>query len=155
MSNDAPDIMTTAEAHENAALPQAHAFHCVPGVDSPECQPLPPSMTRETVAEKSEAQWAYERLVLYISDFEKHLDAEHEVGLGLAGTAAGVIRIEGMGYFAPDLLTFYGRDEQGAKMQLVQHVSQLNVMLVAAQKVVPEEAPRRIGFRLSADLDAR
>jgi len=49
-------------------------------------------------------------------------------------TSAGVLRIEGLGYFDPDIVTFYGSDSSGGKTQLVQHVSQLNVMLRALPK---------------------
>ena len=69
------------------------------------------------------------------------------------GGDAGVLRIEGMGYFDPDIVTFYGSDPTGAKTQLVQHVSQLNVLLRALPKQVKAKAPRRIGFRLVQDLE--
>jgi hypothetical protein len=73
--------------------------------------------------------------------------------MGFAGGAAGVLRIEGVGYFNPDIVTFYGTDESGIKMQLIQHVAQLNVVLRAVAKATPEEEPaRRIGFRLAQDL---
>jgi Family of unknown function (DUF6173) len=100
--------------------------------------------------EKSPAEWAYDRLVLYIRDFEKHLDADQEVALGFAGSEAGVIRIEGIGFFDPDILTFYGTDDDGMKMQLIQHVSQLSVLLQARPKHNPDDAPRRIGFQLTS-----
>ena len=103
--------------------------------------------------QKSEARWAYERLILYIQNFEKTLDGEHEVAMGFAGGDAGVLRIEGMGYFDPDIITFYGSDTRGAKTQLVQHVSQLNVILRAMPKPKPEEPAKRIGFRLVAELE--
>ncbi len=99
---------------------------------------------------KSAAEWAYDRVILYIREFEKHLNADQEVAMGFAGSDAGVLRIEGMGFCAPDILTFYGRDEDGARTQLIQHVSQLSVMLHARPKADPTEAPRRIGFRLNA-----
>ncbi len=99
---------------------------------------------------KSAAEWAYERVILYIRDFEGHLNADQEVAMGFAGSDAGVLRIEGVGYSAPDILTFYGRDEDGAKTQLIQHISQLSVMLHARPQADPTEAPRRIGFRLNA-----
>ena len=74
--------------------------------------------------------------------------------MGFVGGEAGVIRIEGMGYFDPDLVTFFGSDPTGTKTQLIQHVTQLNVMLRALPKQVASAAPQRIGFRLAADLDA-
>ncbi len=111
-------------------------------------RPLP-EPEESPLIEKSPAEWAHERLVLYIRNFEQQLDANHEVALGFAGSDAGVLTIEGLGYFAPDILTFYGRDEEGMKTQLIQHVSQLSVMLRAVPKAEPEEPARRIGFRLT------
>ena len=99
---------------------------------------------------KSPAEWAYDRLILYIRTFETQLNADQEVALGFAGSDAGVLRIEGLGFYDPDLVTFYGTDDQGMKNQLIQHVSQLNVMLQARPKSDPNDAPRRIGFNLTA-----
>jgi hypothetical protein len=73
--------------------------------------------------------------------------------MGFAGSDAGVLRIEGMGYFDPDVLTFYGTDPEGNKTQLIQHVSQLNVILRALPLQVVDDEPKRIGFRLAEDLD--
>jgi hypothetical protein len=100
--------------------------------------------------EKSPAEWAYDRLVLYIRNFESQLDSAHEIAMGFAGGEAGVLQIEGLGYYDPDIVTFYGRDEDGLKTQLVQHVSQLSVILRAVPKTAPEDPPRRIGFHLPA-----
>ena len=111
-----------------------------------------PAKAKSTAAKqpKSPAHWAYERLVMYIQNFERELDSKDEIAMGFAGDEAGVLRIEGLGYFDPDILTFYGRDEAGAKTQLIQHVTQLSVTLRAVPKDVDEdEPPRRIGFHLS------
>jgi hypothetical protein len=97
---------------------------------------------------KSPAEWAHDRLVMYIRNFESELDAKQEIAMGFAGDETGVLRIEGLGFFEPDIITFYGRDETGAKTQLVQHVSQLSVTLRAVPKQGEVDAPRRIGFHL-------
>ncbi len=73
--------------------------------------------------------------------------------MGFVGGDAGVLRIEGMGYFDPDIVTFYGTDPAGGRTQLVQHVSQLSVMFRALPKAVKDAAPNRIGFRLVQDLE--
>ncbi len=99
---------------------------------------------------KSPAEWAHDRLVMYIRNFESELDAEHEIAMGFASDESGVLRIEGLGYFEPDIVTFYGRDEDGAKTQLIQHVTQLSVTLRAVPKQANAEPPRRIGFQLNA-----
>ncbi len=141
------EILTTAEALESAALRGAvMATDCA----ALEHQPLPQNMSLDTSAPKSDAEWAYERLVMYIQNFEEQLDSDHEVGMGMAGANVGTLIIQGIGFFAPDMITFYGEDEQGSRMQLVQHVSQLNVMLVASPKRADE--PNRIGFRLAEQL---
>ena len=105
-------------------------------------------------AAKSAAQWAYERLIIYIKNFEEQLDSEHEVAMGFTGSSTGALRIEGMGFFDPDIVTFYGSDDSGAKTQLIQHVSQLSVMLRALPKPKPEVEAMRIGFRLVDDLES-
>ncbi|WP_374376173.1 DUF6173 family protein [Tabrizicola sp.] len=99
---------------------------------------------------KSPAEWAHDRLVMYIRNFESELDAEHEIAMGFASDESGVLRIEGLGYFEPDIITFYGRDEEGAKTQLIQHVTQLSVTLRAVPKEEKLEPPRRIGFQLNS-----
>lgn len=149
-------IHTSAEVHEASALPCARVVHTAP--DAPktaELEPLPHSVASQPIEDKSPAQWAYERLILYIKNFEAQLDNEHEVAMGFTGGDAGVLRIEGIGYFDPDIVTFYGRDDAGSRNQLIQHVSQLNVMLRALPKAPEVEEPRRIGFRLAADLDRK
>ena len=98
---------------------------------------------------KSPAESAYDRIILYIRNFETQLNADQEVAMGFAGSEAGILRIDGLGFFAPDILTFYGTDDAGMKNQLIQHVSQLSVMLQARPKANPTDAPRRIGFRLT------
>jgi len=63
------------------------------------------------------------------------------------------MKIEGLGYFDPDIVTYFGSNENGSKTQLIQHVSQLNVMLVATHKQVDQAEPNRIGFRLAKELE--
>jgi hypothetical protein len=111
----------------------------------------PKPATKQPAAKaKSPAESAYDRIILYIRTFEAQLNADQEVAMGFAGSEAGILRIDGLGFFAPDILTFYGSDEAGLKMQLIHHVSQLSVMLQARPKADPTDAPRRIGFRLTA-----
>ncbi len=110
--------------------------------------PRPRKTVAKTTASLSPAASAYARVVNYIRNFEAQLNHAEEVAVGFAGGEAGILRIEGLGYFDPDILTFYGRDEDGARTQLVQHVTQLSVILRAVPKRSPEEPARRIGFRL-------
>lgn len=133
---------TTAEALEAAALNrELHA-------DGADHAPPPPKSDARAA---SPAEWAYRRLVLYLRSFEETLDDDHEAAMGFAAGPEGLLRIHGVGFSAPDLVTFAGVDRHGAKTQLIQHVSQLNVALRAAPKAGPK--PYRIGFRLAAAID--
>lgn len=147
------EIKTAAEAYEAAALPRRYEVHIDPEEARTQDQQVPRAVGGKPMAQKSAAQWAYERIVLYLKTFEEQLDGDHEVAMGFTGADAGVLRIVGMGYFDPDIITFYGADPVGGKMQHIQHVSQLNVILRALPKAEKDAAPNRIGFRLVQDLE--
>lgn len=146
------DIKTTAEAVEDNALRRAGVVHVSDCGSTPEEEPLPAGMAKTPIDQKSPAEWAYERLILYIKNFEDKLDNDHEIAMGLVGGDTGVMRIEGIGFYAPDIITFYGSDPGGARTQQIQHVSQLNVQLRTLPKQVDQPEPNRIGFRLAEDL---
>lgn len=146
------EINTTAEVVEADALPRCREVHTGEVRASP-ADNAPASIKAKPFENKSAAEWAYERLILYIQNFEKTLDNEHEVAMGFVGGDAGVLKIEGMGYFDPDVITFYGSDASGGKTQLVQHVSQLSVILRALPKPEAQAEPERIGFQLAAELE--
>ena len=149
------DIKTAAEAVEAAALAGIYEVHSDPQAKNAATQPMLKAITDKSAIQKSPAQWAYERLILYIRNFEEQLDATQEVAMGFTGGDAGVLRIEGMGYFDPDIVTFYGVDGAGSRTQLVQHVSQLNVLLRALPTPKEKPEPTRIGFRLAQELDKK
>lgn len=132
---------------------RAGAIHADPQTRSVECEPLP-EIARNPPERKSPAKWAYERLILYIRNFEERLDGEQEIAMGFTGASAGILRIEGIGYFDPDIVTFYGSDGDGTRTQLIQHVSQLNVILRAMPKRPEAKEPHRIGFRLAEGLES-
>jgi hypothetical protein len=97
------------------------------------------------------------------------MDNQHEVAVGFTGGDAGMLRIKGMGFFDPDIVTFYGSDPKAFRENLnhrfarnavlhsivarVEHVSQLNMMRRALPKQIETEAPRRIGFRPVQDFE--
>ncbi|PLS23287.1 DUF6173 family protein [Neptunicoccus cionae] len=149
-------IKTTAEALESSALWELYSAQVDrDGQTKTENQVVSSGEGGQKSRPKSEAEWAYERIVMYIQKFEETLDSDQEVGMGFVGGDVGTLRIQGMGFFAPDLITFYGAAPNGSKTQLVQHVSQLNVMLVAAPKEDEQAEPQRIGFRLAAKLNEK
>lgn len=86
----------------------------------------------------------------YVSDFQDTLDEEHEVGANLVSFGREVtFHVHTLGYSAPAIITFHGALENGNRVQLIQHVSQLSFLLVAVKKL--GDKPRRIGF---VDTDA-
>jgi len=99
------------------------------------------------------ARWMYERLVKSIAAFEAKLDSSQEVGARLVSFGnQEIIHIEDIGYWGPDLLTFRGRGSDGNPVELLQHITQISVLLVAVPK--SSERPRRIGFELARKLDS-
>jgi hypothetical protein len=145
-------ISTVAEAHErDPVLPRRCDVHA--DSDDASVRQVAADLDAVNIEDKSEAEWAYERLVIYIQEFEAELDEAHEVAMGFAGSEAGILQIEGMGFFDPDILTFHGTDEDGVPTQLIQHVSQLSVILRAMPKAAEAHAPKRIGFLLARRLD--
>lgn len=143
-----------AKAKKPAPKPRAHVVHADPdAAQTAESKPLPEGVSQTPLDDKSPAEWAYERLVIYIQNFEEQLDNDQEIAVGFVGGDAGVLRIEGLGFFDPDIVTFYGYDENGTKTQLIQHVTQLSVMLRAIPKENMTVDAKRIGFRLVADLE--
>ena len=82
-----------------------------------------------------------------IYSFEKRLDDEHEVGAQLVSFGASIIfHLRNVGYCSPDIIKLSGKNANGQELHLIQHVSQLSVLLVAMNKLGKE--PVRIGFKL-------
>ena len=109
--------------------------------------PIPAMLPRPPEHADNPARWMFERLATYIKQFESTLDDEHEIGARLVSFGHNLtFHIEDMGYYAPDMIVFYGKNDNGEPVQLIQHTSQLSVLLVAVRKQA--ERPRRIGFIL-------
>ncbi len=107
------------------------------GASPPLAPPSPPNP----------AAWMHERIVREILDFEKHLDPDHEVGgRFVQGPTSEVLHINNVANWGPDMIVFLGTFPDGRKFELIQHYSQVSVLLVAVPKMTEE--PRRIGFDL-------
>lgn len=107
---------------------------------------LPPNPLVESV-EANYASAFYERLGKWINDFNQSLDDEHEVGARLVSFGQTVtVRLEDIGYWNPSLLSFRGKTEDGSPVQLIQHVTQISVLLVRLPRSDPSEPKRSIGF---------
>jgi hypothetical protein len=98
------------------------------------------------------ARWMHGRIVQSIIDFEAALDETQEIGARLVNFGEREpIHITDVSYMGPHLVIFHGTNLDGRPVQLLQHVTQVSVLLVALPK--EHERPRRIGFDLQQKLD--
>lgn len=137
-----------------AGLPETDAGQPIVPVtawSSPEdCEALARGLTSRA----SPAEWAFARMSRLIQDFESKLDPSQEVGAKVVGSPGdGVFRIEDLGFWAPDLILFYGKNSFGKPVRLMQHYTQINLMLSSEPKESAEEPARRIGFALHERLE--
>lgn len=78
--------------------------------------------------------------------FQKELPEHYEMGVKLANYGvAAEIHIRGMGFANPNIIEFYGLLDDGKEVILVQHVAQLNFMLMAVPPI-DSSKPFRVGF---------
>ena len=90
----------------------------------------------------------FELIKKYITDFEDNLDNEHEVGVMLTNFGQSVVmQVTEIGYEKSVLMIFKGY-VNGQRATLIQHVNQLNFLLVASPRKEPEMPKQRIGFKL-------
>jgi len=93
------------------------------------------------------ARWMHQRLVHQILEFERRLGPGHEVGgRFVEGPNAEPLHISNLASWGPDMIIFMGEYADGRRFELIQHYSQVSVLLVAVPTTKDE--PRRIGFEL-------
>ena len=93
------------------------------------------------------AAWMHERIVRRIMEFEKDLGPDQELGgRFVEGTNSETIHITNVASWGPDMIMFMGEHPDGRTFELLQHYSQVSVLMVAVRKISTE--PRRIGFEL-------
>ena len=100
------------------------------------------------------AEWMHERIVRSINEFEEKLDQDHEIGARLVNFGSNTtFHIEDVGYWGPDIIVFHGKGHDGNSVKLLQHISQLSVLLVALEKPQEQAKPNRIGFKLMESVE--
>lgn len=100
------------------------------------------------LSSKNPAEWAYKRLCRLIHEFEGKLSDSEEVGATIVGAPGeGSFHVDDVGFWGPDLILFYGKNGHGRPIRLIQHYTQLDVVLTAMPRATEPE-PRRIGFQL-------
>lgn len=104
------------------------------------------------VCEPHDALQAFNSLRRHATEFEKSLDERHEVGARLVSFGNAVsFQVQQIGYAPPNLISFDGVTEEGARVRLVQHVTQLSVLFIA-MPIMEDKIKRPIGFVLPEEL---
>jgi hypothetical protein len=93
----------------------------------------------------------HSRLVKWINDFDSSLDQEYEVGVRLVSFGQTVVfHLDDISYWNPSLISFQGRTDDGHPVELIQHVSQISILLMKLKRPDPSKPKRKIGFEVSA-----
>ncbi|WP_350314756.1 DUF6173 family protein [Pseudoalteromonas sp. TB43-MNA-CIBAN-0091] len=96
----------------------------------------------------------HHRLITWINDFHRDLDDEHEVGAQLVNFGQSItFHIEDIGYWDPSLISFIGKNENGETIKLVQHVSQISILLIGLKRTNLDQPKRPIGFASWEEYD--
>ncbi|TKC14355.1 DUF6173 family protein [Robertmurraya kyonggiensis] len=97
---------------------------------------------------KDDANTIAEDLIIAVTKFNLELDDNHEVGVMLASFGQTItVNITGIGYQGSKLIKFTGfLVDGGSPVELLQHVSQLNFLLISLPRENPEEPKKNIGF---------
>lgn len=107
------------------------------------------SIKRSEQFQMGNANILYEQLVERIKKFDNSINEDYEIGVKLAcyGTPFQFY-LTGLGYENPYLIIFKGLLEDGSPIELLQHVSQINFVLIKLRKQEPEKPKRKIGFMI-------
>lgn len=98
----------------------------------------------------------YKRLVQWINNFHRSLDEAHEVGVRLVSFGQTVtFHVDDIGFWNPSLISFRGKNENGEAVELIQHVSQISILLVALKREGLNQPKRPIGFASWEEYDAQ
>lgn len=109
-----------------------------------------PNRLQELMAEERDSQLAsgyHKRLIQWINDFHKSVGDEYEAGACLVNFGQRItFHIEDVGYWNPSLISFNGIAEDGSPVELIQHINQINILLMKLKRGEPEKPKRPIGF---------
>ncbi len=108
-----------------------------------------PSLTKEQKA----AHHSIYEIVQEIKNFEGDLTQDEEAFMAIiGGPSDSAIFLNAIIPLGLDKVVFVGQDQNGKKARLIQHVSQINIML-QSMPIKPEIEPRRFGIGFHAHLE--
>jgi len=100
---------------------------------------------QEELAGRNDAENIFKYLVTSVELFEAKLNDDEEIGVKLANFGeASQIHIRHISFNNPNLIVFFGIDQNQHEVTLIQHISQLNFLLIAVKPIA--EKPYRVGF---------
>lgn len=82
-----------------------------------------------------------------IRDYQNKLPDTEDVAMSIVQFNQSItILVKEIGYIGYNLVCFHGEDTSGKPLELIQHVQQLNFLLMVVPKLEPEAPKRKIGF---------
>ena len=105
-----------------------------------------PSLAKVDFRDYTRADYQYEVIIKCIKDFQEGLDSDTEVAVQMASYGHPVMmNVNSIEYANPSIIIFRGYIKEQAST-LIQHINQLNFVLMAVKKQEPNKPARRIGF---------
>lgn len=100
-----------------------------------------------TIQEGSTAQIVAENLYQEILKYQSVLPDTEDVAMSIVNfNQTTTILVDSIGYIGYNMVRFGGKDASGKPLELIQHISQLNFLLMVVPKPEPEVEKRKIGF---------
>ena len=100
-----------------------------------------------TIQEECIAQVVAENLYNEIIAYQNNLPETEDVAMSVVKFNESItLLVDSIGYIGYNLIRFGGKDSLGKPMELIQHVSQLNFLLMVVPKSESEVPKRQIGF---------
>lgn len=95
----------------------------------------------------STAEYVAYNLYREILKYQENLKNTEDVAMKLVQfSSTTTILVKEIGYSGYNLICFYGEDTNGKPLELIQHIQQLNFLLMVVPKIEPEVPKRNIGF---------
>ncbi len=105
------------------------------------------SRLMQEVTDAPTARGIFKKIAARIKEFEANLSHEEEVGLKLASFGQSItIHVNEVNYIQPSIIIFRGQLDNNQTVELLQHINQLNFLLLIVPRITPDEPRRPIGF---------
>lgn len=105
------------------------------------------ALIRDSVDDNANAaKSVFARITKLISDFEKDLPKDKQAGISVPALNNVSVFLDSISYWNPDIIVFYGHLLDGSSTQLIQHISQLNIVLFTMPREEKTLSRRTIGF---------